>query len=804
MKQIQHILLIIIALLPVSLKAAPPDWSVNPSMFAYNMTITGAINIYYTPSEDADDMIAAFVGDECRGVAQPVYKPAVGRYICYLMVYSNAASETLTFKVYDASGDEIRDIEKTITFEVNGIIGNLEAPYIWSNPTLSSEAYILTYNIPNELRQTVEGYNITVEMPYGTDFTNLVADYTTSHLALVKVNNEVQETGITANNFSSPLNYWVRSADETVVNNYTIEAIVGNSFPTDISITSDSIIELMKIGTQVGILQTADIDPDTHTYTLVSGEGDTDNSAFTISGDTLKNAIRFDFETKNLYSIRVKSDDNFGGYFEKQLNVRILDYFENITLTSDSINELKRIGSPVGRFLYSDTINHGHIFTLVSGDGDTDNSAFTISGDTLKNAIRFDFETKNLYSIRVKSDDNFGGYFEKLLNVRIIDYFEDINISNDTVSENLNIDSLVTFFSNTDTLNIPHTYTLVAGEGDTDNAFFKINADSLINRYDIDYETKTSYSIRVEVNDSLGWTFQKSFTINVVDENDEIPQAVADTTIFIDENISNQAVYTIIASDADFSPEFRVLTYAQIDTLTDANFSVNPVSGVVSILNPLDYERKNEFPLYILISDNLNVTPIKITVKLNDLNDEIPVLRDTTLTVKDNLETETELVQFAATDRDADSELTYTLSDDFNGTFELTADGLLILKNYFDADIKNIYEFSVIVNDGVNQTQNSVIINVEYVSKINLVAHKIISPNADNICDAWEIDEPHIYRDCDFKIFNTSGEVIFDQKGYSTKWDGTYNGRELPIGAYYFLMTTPRGEHVTGSITLIK
>jgi len=57
---------------------------------------------------------------------------------------------------------------------------------------------------------------------------------------------------------------------------------------------------------------------------------------------------------------------------------------------------------------------------------------------------------------------------------------------------------------------------------------------------------------------------------------------------------------------------------------------------------------------------------------------------------------------------------------------------------------------------------------------------------------------------CVFQIINSYGEIIFDQKGYDIPWDGTFNGKELPIGAYYYIITTPRGEYVKGNITLIK
>jgi hypothetical protein len=55
-------------------------------------------------------------------------------------------------------------------------------------------------------------------------------------------------------------------------------------------------------GTSVATLSATDADAgDTFTYTLVNGTGSTDNASFTISGNSLRTAAVFDFETKSSY-----------------------------------------------------------------------------------------------------------------------------------------------------------------------------------------------------------------------------------------------------------------------------------------------------------------------------------------------------------------------------------------------------------------------------------------------------------------------------------------------------------------------
>ena len=51
-----------------NLYSDPPDWSVNSHDFQFNASMTGVLIFNGEESTDSNDIIAAFVGDECRGV----------------------------------------------------------------------------------------------------------------------------------------------------------------------------------------------------------------------------------------------------------------------------------------------------------------------------------------------------------------------------------------------------------------------------------------------------------------------------------------------------------------------------------------------------------------------------------------------------------------------------------------------------------------------------------------------------------------------------------------------------------------
>ncbi len=115
-------------------------------------------------------------------------------------------------------------------------------------------------------------------------------------------------------------------------------------------------------------------------------------------------------------------------------------------------------------------------------------------------------------------------------------------LSDLTIDENISNNSTVALLSSTDPdAGDTHTYSLVAGDGDTDNSEFTINGDQLIINESPDFETKSSYSVRLQTNDSGGLTFEQAFTISVNDLEEDPPDIDEDG--FVDE-ITNYQMWT--------------------------------------------------------------------------------------------------------------------------------------------------------------------------------------------------------------------------------------------------------------------
>ncbi|NCR44162.1 MAG: hypothetical protein GPJ09_07665 [Microcystis aeruginosa SX13-01] len=118
---------------------------------------------------------------------------------------------------------------------------------------------------------------------------------------------------------------------------------------TNITLSNSNIAENQAVNTVIGDFTSTDPDPgDTFTYSLVAGAGDTDNSFFTITGSQLRTKAVFDFETKKTYSIRVKTTDQDGQFYEKQLTVNVTNIIEPGTFSfSDNNYVVKEDGTAV-------------------------------------------------------------------------------------------------------------------------------------------------------------------------------------------------------------------------------------------------------------------------------------------------------------------------------------------------------------------------------------------------------------------------------------------------------------------------
>ncbi len=60
------------------------------------------------------------------------------------------------------------------------------------------------------------------------------------------------------------------------------------------------------------------------------------------------------------------------------------------------------------------------------------------------------------------------------------------------------------------------------------------------------------------------------------------------------------------------------------------------------------------------------------------------------------------------------------------------------------------------------------------------------TPNGDGINDLWNIPQLIDYPNCLVSVYSRYGNLVFQARGYSKPWDGTFNGSIVPAGTYYY------------------
>ena len=120
----------------VNITGQVPDWSVNPGDYEFSMNVIGRVEVQDVPMDDADDLVAAFIGEECRGVTHPTYIERYDSYFATINIYaaSGDAGKQVTFRAYDASTGTLYPelMPDTITFAALKLTGRYEKPIVFT------------------------------------------------------------------------------------------------------------------------------------------------------------------------------------------------------------------------------------------------------------------------------------------------------------------------------------------------------------------------------------------------------------------------------------------------------------------------------------------------------------------------------------------------------------------------------------------------------------------------------------------------------------------------------------------------
>ncbi|RMG84705.1 MAG: PKD domain-containing protein, partial [Bacteroidetes bacterium] len=128
------------------------------------------------------------------------------------------------------------------------------------------------------------------------------------------------------------------------------------------------------------------------------------------------------------------------------------------------------------------------------------------------------------------------------------------------------------------------------------------------------------------------------------------------------------------------------------------------------------------------------------------------------------------------------------------------------VENFFGVDTL-IYEICN-ANCGKMQCDTATVLFVVYGmnGSGDCFAPNMITPNDDGMNDALIFPcLESMYPENAIMVFNRWGDKVYEKHGYQNDWHGTFNGRPLPAGAYYYILQLePGAEPMKGFFTIIR
>lgn len=197
--------------------------------------------------------------------------------------------------------------------------------------------------------------------------------------------------------------------------NVQVQVTPVNDAPSDIGLTNASVAENQPRGALVGDLLAIDVDAGDSFDFFLTGSGN-DNGLFLLNGRRISTTVRFDFEARSSYTIRVKVVDRAGAVFERDLVIAVVngnDAPTAIALSNNLVDENQPANTVVGSFTSSDPdAGDSHSYSLVAGAGSDDNARFVLDGALLRTSAALDYEAHRQHVVRVRSTDTQGAFLE--------------------------------------------------------------------------------------------------------------------------------------------------------------------------------------------------------------------------------------------------------------------------------------------------------------------------------------------------------------------------------------------------------
>ena len=322
------------------------------------------------------------------------------------------------------------------------------------------------------------------------------------------------------------------------------------------------------------------------------------------------------------------------------------------------------------------------------------------------------YESISSYLLTITASDSNGGIAQTTLNVTVVNQNDDPAFVSAPfsaeVDENLVSGSTVLKLTATDQDASDSLSYSIAG---TNSGHFAVSSVGLITTTQLlDYESVSSYSLNISVSDG-STTVTEALSVTVKDTNDSPAFNSAPYTVTVPENNVSATVYTLSASDTDSSDTLEYF----LSGVGSGDFSILSSTGLVSLNNALDYERKSSYVFSVIVRDgNGGQATSSLTVTVSDENDSPDFIGTPySASLDEDLPIGTTVLQVSATDQDTSDTLSYSLAGNNYSDFSIGSNsGIITTAVALDYEAISSYSLTVSVTDGTVTVTQALSISV--------------------------------------------------------------------------------------------
>ena len=146
------------------------------------------------------------------------------------------------------------------------------------------------------------------------------------------------------------------------------------------------------------------------------------------------------------------------------------------------------------------------------------------------------------------------------------------------------------------------------------------------------------------------------------------------------------------------------------------------------------------------------------------------------------------------------------LGDGYDNKFFFIKDNVLYWNSAERAPGKTIFSIVLRVTDRDGNTLDK-FFTITRTRKdfSSLIITNTFSPNRDRFNDTWGVPEIRFYEGARISVYDRGGLRLFYTENPDIRWDGTFEGKEMPVGTYYWVIQVKEtGEIRRGVLNLIR